>query len=351
MPNNIKEKLNQLPQEIKDVIDSDLDFELNGEICNKFDLTGERASKNGHLVARLLMKDLPLVGLMVEIKKLFSFDSGKAKSMATDVIGKRLLVFDDYFSGEASKQIQALGGQVKSYQSDISRQQKVISEAEAKQKQEDQEASASEIKPTAEAIKSVPSDDKAEKNAAPEIFEKRILDFLIAEDDDLKIMINNYSDILMVLVSEDKDFKKDLEDALYVNHQTLTEKNIFVSSKSVKPTVANWLKDFIDKNGTAYFDEVKLSEYVTNSNNAKKLSKKEKELLGKLLHLYRNLKFFPQSMGNRPMEQWELIPLGMEIGQKKVGLDRNDSQPKNINVDAGQLSAIERKAMEEEKKG
>ena len=67
--------------------------------------------------------------------------------------------------------------------------------------------------------------------------------------------------------------------------------------------------NFIKKNGSGIFNNLVLIEYLVNSDNAKKLDNKEKELLKKLLLLYRNIKFFPESMPDDNGESWEIIPV------------------------------------------
>ena len=76
----------------------------------------------------------------------------------------------------------------------------------------------------------------------------------------------------------------------------------------------DWLKDFIKQHGGEMFDNIKLSQYLSNSSNVKNLDEVEKQLVRKLLMLYRNLKFFPDSMPNDTGEGWEIIPISQEEG-------------------------------------
>jgi len=111
---------------------------------------------------------------------------------------------------------------------------------------------------------------------------------------------------------ENGDFRKNLENALFSNQEILTDKDFVFNGKKQMSTISNWLKDFIKRNGSGMFDNLALSQYLSGSENAKKLDSQEKKLLHKLLILYRNLKFFPESMGNAPAEEWEIIPLDDE---------------------------------------
>ena len=112
--------------------------------------------------------------------------------------------------------------------------------------------------------------------------------------------------VLAVLVFEDK--QKQLLNALYENKEIITDKEFIRDDKALKPTVENWLKDFFKKKGSSMFNNVALSDYIINSENTKKLDSRERTTLRNLLALYRNVKFFPESMGDTPDYEWEIIP-------------------------------------------
>ena len=57
------------------------------------------------------------------------------------------------------------------------------------------------------------------------------------------------------------------------------------------------------------FDNVTLTRFAAYSPNAKDLDLEEKESVQKLLRLYRNVKFFPQSMPTDDGTDWEIIPV------------------------------------------
>jgi hypothetical protein len=105
------------------------------------------------------------------------------------------------------------------------------------------------------------------------------------------------------------------------NQERLTSGSILSEGKEVAPTVANWLKDFISVSGSGIFDDLALIQYLSNSSNVKRLDEKDKNLLRRLLRLYRNLVFFPNSMGNLPVEDWEIIPIDKKEDEKKIRED------------------------------
>jgi len=134
---------------------------------------------------------------------------------------------------------------------------------------------------------------------------------------------------IFYVLSKKLEFQEDLAKALQSNQEKLTQKKFELDSKPVRPTVANWLKDFIQHSGAGMFDNVKLSSYLTNSKNAKLLDEGEKKLVKKILLLYRNLTFFPESMPNDTGENWEIIPTEKEEVFTKVKAKMKKGLPKN----------------------
>lgn len=119
------------------------------------------------------------------------------------------------------------------------------------------------------------------------------------------------------LFSKDGTLQETLSNILLENQETITSEHIIIEDKESSPTISNWLKDFIKINGSEMFDELKMAEYLSSSVNARKLKQSEKDLLRRLFRLYRNLSFFPDSMGNDPIEDWQIIPVDkIEINKK-----------------------------------
>ena len=314
-----KNHFNNLPQEIQDLLYSDIDSELNDFICQKYGLTGDKVIKNTKIVSSLLLKNLFLNQLVAIIKNIFAFDDQKAKDMATDIAGKRLLIFDDYFNGEVAKYIKSLGGNLADYKLDIENQKRAIAQIKAQREKEEAEEK-EEMPIKKEAVSIIESNDEEEKQHAPIVFKQNILDFLSAETEELKEIIDDYNGVLIILMEKDGNFRRGLEEALYENQEPLGQNRLIIEGKSLAPTTANWLRDFIFKYGTDLFTNVVLSEYLTNSENVKKLSPEEKKILAKLLMLYRNLKFFPQTLAEMPEELWEIIPIDrVGYGEKFTG--------------------------------
>jgi len=140
------------------------------------------------------------------------------------------------------------------------------------------------------------------------IFQKEII-FTLQGDDEIKRDVNSIiTNLLLYSVTINND---DLVKILLANQEQLTAKQFVLDQKSTSPTVANWLNDFLRYVGTKPFSNVEIMQYVTSSSNAKILNEGEKRLVIKLLHLFCNLKFFPETI-NPEAPVWEIFPIEKE---------------------------------------
>jgi arsenate reductase-like glutaredoxin family protein len=171
-------------------------------------------------------------------------------------------------------------------------------------------------------------DSIVDKEDIINLFSKRIIETLNAPAD----VIQGLNISIFKLLNEDDSLEEKIIELLYNNNEILTSGSLLIDDREVQPTISNWLKDFIKINGSELFDELKLVEYLSNSINAKKLKPEEKDLLRKLLKLYQNLAFFPESMDNIPIEDWQIFPTEKfetepKINKSKVFQDAlDDSQ-------------------------
>jgi hypothetical protein len=146
---------------------------------------------------------------------------------------------------------------------------------------------------------------KQRKEDNLDLLKNHLVEALQYSDEDL---IRDLNADLIVLMTEDMEFKVSLEKALYNNEQKITNKKFQLQDKEEKPTVGNWLKHFIKEEGTEKFDKVTLSKFLAESENAKRLDAEERKMIRKLFNLYRNLKFFPDSIRKSDPHDWEIFP-------------------------------------------
>ncbi len=158
------------------------------------------------------------------------------------------------------------------------------------------------------------------------------------------------------ILSIDLNFKKEMEKALYKNLEKLTHKKFILDSKTHTPSIRNWLTYFFKLKGTGIFDNVVATDFITKSENAKRLSEQEKKDLYRLLYTYRSIKFFPNSMPSDDGVNWEIIPLEKKEA-KSLAKEREYSQKTGRaalleqlegNIDDYPENSLEREILEEE---
>ncbi len=242
-------KFNNLPLEIILTVDSD-------EVGDKMEILNKKYNVNlGALIIFIVTGDLPLSKAQKYLEEEFSLSPAVAKKLVVDLqknifipLKKRL----DFLNANPKKEMTI----------------------------------------------------REEKEILLDIFSNN----LIKEIKQHIIIINAVNARIFYVLANDLKFKTKLENALLANEEVLTSQVFKMKGKTRKPTIANWIKDFTMEKGTDMFDDLVLSDYIITSPNAKILNDEEKLLLKKLLILYRNLKFFPESMPSDDIKDWEIIP-------------------------------------------
>ncbi|MDP3244149.1 MAG: hypothetical protein Q8M83_00640 [bacterium] len=98
--------------------------------------------------------------------------------------------------------------------------------------------------------------------------------------------------LLAIPEYEERDnFKKRLRDALLRNKELLTEESLIKGDdKNNRPTVENWLRDYIVAVGIEPATAIKRSEYLTKNQNVQKLTPEERQKVEQLIALFEKLK-------------------------------------------------------------
>jgi hypothetical protein len=142
--------------------------------------------------------------------------------------------------------------------------------------------------------------------------------------------------------NKEATFENKLIAKLYANKEEVSSKSLEIEGRLLPATIGNVLKDFISLKGSDMPDELKIAEYLSLAPNIKGFSREEKDLLRKVLGLYRNLVFFPDSFEGEPGENWQIIPY--ERAEKPASV-------KKINdVLSDRPSAAKKTAMPKEEK-
>jgi len=322
---NINNKNKNLPAEVWSYLVSMKATELNILIENKNKINPENRGKITEIINLLFTKELKVSDLPLVIKNNYKLNDLDAKALACDMVGVRLLVIKDWLKEDLETYIKNWGGNPAEYLHFIDEQKKALDE-EAKFFAEEIKVEPEFVfKPKSPVTDSseIEIDEEQEKIDSAALFSKGLVNLL--KDQDANEFISDYNIILISLIGEDAMYRQTLETALYANSDELTSNRILLDDREVAPSIANWLKDFLKLQGSEMFDDLALAQYLSTSVNAKKLNPTEKDLLRKLLRLYRNLSFFPESMENTPMEDWQIIPIAQDALSegKPVGKTRS----------------------------
>lgn len=84
--------------------------------------------------------------------------------------------------------------------------------------------------------------------------------------------------------------RKTIREALLTSEQEWTGEKLTISGREFRGTVKNWLADYNSVVGTGKTETLKLSQYLTSGENAKKLSQESRQGLDYLLKFYEKMK-------------------------------------------------------------
>ena len=147
------------------------------------------------------------------------------------------------------------------------------------------------------------------KKLIAEIFGGSILSWLSKHP----IILQSLNAKIFFIALKDDNFQDDLAKKVFENQSELIGTKVVIDGKSAQPTVGNWLKVFMQEQGSDMATALMLSNFIANSPSVKDLAVIERELLLKVLKTYRNIKFFPESMPNDTGEDWEILPYDHEV--------------------------------------
>lgn len=181
-----------------------------------------------------------------------------------------------------------------------------------------------------------------------DIFKNNFVRFL-KETDPSYLDIERLNKSVFFHLSVDGLRQEEMAKALIDNNERITKNQIVVEEKEVSPTIANWLRDFFKHNGAGEFNDLALLEYLNSSKNAKILIGEEKNILRKMLKAYYNINFFPESMENILVDDWQIISSNLNEDKKEPAVSELDYKEKELPVKEAvniQISAEEKRLLE-----
>lgn len=274
------EKFNKLPQEIQDFLNSEKVVKTLESIEEKYNIDLTLA------LVLIFINELDLEDLGIYIEERFKIEE--------NLVDQILIKLEDNIFKEVAKSFSDL-----------------------------------EEQPISDYLLDISYEDK--KKIISEIFYEKLLEqFNLPEDHLLRL-----NAVIFELIGKNEQFLNKLIKYFLDNQERFSSKNLIIKGKEVEPTIANWIKDFVDLNGSDIFSSVVLAKYLITSENVKKLKEEERQMLRQVLKIYKNLVFFPESMGSAKYLDWEIFPINRDLlnifknnFNKKTDLSDNPAENK-----------------------
>lgn len=147
-----------------------------------------------------------------------------------------------------------------------------------------------------------------------DIFDAKLIPTILQD----KEVIRAFNISAFAVMDKDELLEGRLVNLFLNNEELISAANVIIDGRSYRGTIKNWLKDFISKHGSDIFDTFILAKYINSLDSQVTLNPGEKKMLTKVLKIYRNLVFFPDSMEKVPVESWSIIPYEVETVKQKV---------------------------------
>lgn len=175
-----------------------------------------------------------------------------------------------------------------------------------------------------------------------DIFSENLLkQFYFSVDVNYLLQLNA---IIFESISSDESFIEKIKRLFLESNEVLTSKKITIKEKIENATISNWIKDFVTENGSDMFSPIVLAKYLISSKNVALLDDTEKQLLRQVLKMYRNLFFFPESMGNANYIDWEIFPINKDL--LNINFQRKKLEDNNKKEDKIQYKPVNSRAEE-----
>lgn len=313
-------EIKKLPKNIRDILISFFGAKINREIIKDYNLSKVQASDFIDLVNDIYLKKVKIDFLGDELSSRLKLDPKKVKDLAIDILGKKLLIADDYFSGRVKESLQSLGVPLTTFAPAVAQEQVAIAQ-EVSGREEDYKDAVGAFEDVLLDLDEDPEFKEQSKKDSLLLF-KDNLNELLKLDSKFNDIITDYNDDLFDFLQDDV-FARNLQNILYNNTNVITRIKPIIEGDSKPATVSNWLKDFIAFNGSKNFNAIVLADYLVNSASAKRLSQEDKSKIKRLLNIYRNIVFFLENTRNASMEI-EVIPLALDrTNGDKLSISKN----------------------------
>jgi hypothetical protein len=254
MPSDFRDKVHNLPEPVKNALLSNQIAEDMFQITTSYGLKAEQRGDVAKIVGLIFVNDIPLGQFTEVLQKQQSFSEPLAAGLAANITKKIFLLLKDYF-----RDAEMLSG----YWSQ----------------------------------KATPPSQK------PESLGLEITGTQTATAD------NNIMPTTKTSSMVKKPFRLAVQENKEILNQQLTANPIKIAEfdQPVRPTIKNWLADYIKQKGSGHHDELERSDYLFKSLNATNLPPEERVKLSKMLKAYDEDIEVPISLETKLIDMEELM--------------------------------------------
>lgn len=327
------QKLEALPEEVSAFLYSQELEKYTSDIAKKFGLNIEVVND---FLLEIFINDFDFLKLESLIKSQIS-NQNFFNELYCDFLGNIILPLSPFIKVDVEKEIKNKNGDLKKYQLSIDVFNEIINDKNFE--------NLLEVSANLDRI----TDIKEEERLSLYFLEKDLVQILKSKDPSSAKKINGS---ILYILSKNPELAAKFSRAFLANQEKLTKNLLIINNKKEEPTIANWINSFIKENGSDNFSNIALAKFLTSSVNCLSLDEFERRLVRKIIRLYRNLSFFPDSMANIPPEDWEIVPVDKDhlFSEKPLGSKDRDSKPKEGLDDKKVEQEMEKILSEDEQK-
>lgn len=304
------QKLDSLSEEVNLYFSSSLNEQNNLEISKDYNI--DIFSLND-LIINFFVSDFNLDILAKEAEEK-NINKNNLDKFICDLLGKLFLPIESFLSWDVKKAIKDRKGKIENYKKYIEEFNDLIEDKNIEELSELAENFIDKF------------DEAEEERVVLNFLEKDLLSILSTDDIAGPQRLNG--SLIYLLINKKDSLNKFIRTFL-TNQEQISSHRILLDGKEQDPTIANWIKHFVKENGSGIPGNIALAKYLTSSSDVLSLKEDEKKILKKVLKLYKNLVFFPDSMANISVDDWEIIPVDRDSSFVNKNIDKKEMKSKD----------------------
>ncbi|HCC22921.1 TPA: hypothetical protein DF272_01945 [Candidatus Falkowbacteria bacterium] len=311
MPDNINDKIKGLPPKVRQILLADFGVDVMKQLSEKYYFSILDSAALTKIITMAFLKELPIDTMEAAIAKEVDVDKKQVRPLLIEVLGRRLLVADDYFEGKVTEQLTALKTDPASFTTDVKNYKDAVRKefAKPKAKLESPASDEEERNIVEERIPELKIGDPESELREMSTLLKEHAVFTVTTDELLFRVDANI--IIITLLQTAKEVQPELIKALLANEEKIGTKKIDHQGEQWDPTIGNWLKDyvsFLPFNENEKLSTLHKAKYYAENSSVKNLTDEEKQLLDRIFDTYENIRNFYFDLDTMPISDIQIFP-------------------------------------------